>query len=107
MVVNYLDFLGTFKRPHKTNSPLIIHANTVLPLAFSFKRFKLVAWRDTKIVKNSRPINLLHLSKRRTLNVYPTTHTFTLKEGFRVFALKAFYRYASIITHYVNNFKRY
>ncbi len=107
MVVNYLDILGTFKRPHKTNSPLIIDADTVLPLAFSFKRFKLVAWRDTKIIKDNRPINLLHLSKCRTLNVYPTAHSFTLKERLRVFALKAFYRHVLMITYVVNNFKRY
>ncbi len=107
MVVNYLDILGTFKRPHKTNAPPIIDADTVLPLAFSFKRSKLVAWRHTKVIKDSRPINLLHLSKCRTLNVYPTPHAFTLKEGLRVFALKAFYRHVLIITYVVNNLKRY
>ncbi len=80
---------------------------TVWSLAFSLKRFKLVTWRDTKVIKNSGPINLLHLSKRRTFNIYPTTNTFTLKERFRIFALKAFYRHALIITYVVNNFKRY
>ena len=78
-----------------------------MPLPISFQSFELIAWRHAQIIKNRGPIKLLQLSKRRTLDVDPSTHTSALKEGLGVLALEALYRHALIITHLVHNVKRH
>jgi hypothetical protein len=40
MVVDYLDRIGAVLRPHKTDAPLIVDANAVLPFAIIFQRFE-------------------------------------------------------------------
>lgn len=107
MVVNYLHILGALRSPHKANSPLIVNANAVLTLPISFQSLELVARRRAQVIKNRRPIKLLQLSKRRTLDIDPATYTSALKEGLRILALEALYRHASIVTPLVHNVKRY
>jgi hypothetical protein len=40
MVVDYLDCIGTVLRPHKTDAPLIVDADAVLPFAIIFQCFE-------------------------------------------------------------------
>jgi hypothetical protein len=45
MVINDLNVPGFAFYPFKTNSPLIVDANTILPRPFAFELLQVVAWR--------------------------------------------------------------
>ena len=51
MVVDYFHVFGTVGafRPFKTNAPLLVDTDAVLPLAIAAKRFKVVAGKGGKI----------------------------------------------------------
>lgn len=49
-VVDELDIYRTSISPDKAESPLRVHANTVLPTPVANKPFQTVAWRNPKIL---------------------------------------------------------
>ena len=53
MVVDYFYVFGTVGafRPFKTNAPLLVDTDAVLPLAIAAKRFKVVAGKGGKILQ--------------------------------------------------------
>jgi hypothetical protein len=54
----------------KTNTPLIVDANAVLAGAFAFEPFKMIAWRDSKIIQPSRNLKLPELAPCDLGNIY-------------------------------------
>ncbi len=93
MVVNNLYIFRTFRSPHEANTPLLINANAVLPLAISFQGFKFIAWWYAQVFQNRGPIKLLQFSKCRALKINPTTYPFSLKEGLGILALETLDRH--------------
>jgi hypothetical protein len=53
MVVGYFNVFGAVGafRPFKTNAPLLVDTDAVLPLAIAAKRFKVVAGKGGKILQ--------------------------------------------------------
>ena len=51
MVVNNLDITGIALSPHKTNPPLIVNSNAVLPLSISTQGFQVVSWWNAQIIQ--------------------------------------------------------
>jgi len=58
MVINNLDIFWPLARPNKAHAKLIVNANAVLPGAIMFQCLQSIAGWDTKIVKNTCPLNL-------------------------------------------------
>lgn len=90
MIVDDLYVRSPIRCPDETNTPLPIDTDAVLTLAIIFERFKSIARRYLQILKDGGPVQLRQLAKGRTLNVYPSSDAFTLKECLGVFALEAF-----------------
>jgi hypothetical protein len=51
MVVHNLDITGIALSPHKTNPPLIVNSNAVLPLSISTQGFQAVSWWNAQIIQ--------------------------------------------------------
>jgi len=45
MVIHDLNIMGVTATPTKTNTPLVVDANTMLPFAFAFKCLKSIIGR--------------------------------------------------------------
>ena len=58
MVVDYFHVFGTVGafRPFKTNAPLLVDTDAVLPLTIAAKRFKVVAGEGGKILQGMLPL---------------------------------------------------
>lgn len=68
MVIDNLDLVGITLPPDRANSPPVIDADTVLPLAVSFQRFKTVSRRNLQALQRSRAIRS-KLRKRGTFTL--------------------------------------
>jgi hypothetical protein len=68
MVICHFNIKGVTARPDKTDSPLIIHSDTVLPLAIPFQLFELVTWWYTQIVKRLGGVEHQELPQSGTPN---------------------------------------
>ena len=69
MVVNDLDSIGAGCRPYKTDSPLVIDANAVLPNTIMPQRLKPIGWRNPKIIQRLRLIQHEQFSQCNLLNI--------------------------------------
>jgi hypothetical protein len=90
VIVDDLYVRSPIRRPNEANTPLPIDTDAVLTPAIIFKRFESIARRHLQVLKDAGPVQLRELAKGRTLNVYPSSDAFTLKECLGVFALEAF-----------------
>jgi len=68
MVVYDLDIIRIATNPSKTDTPLFVDTDTVLPSPRASKLFQPIAWRNPKIVQRLRRIENDELSQRRSLN---------------------------------------
>jgi hypothetical protein len=50
-------------RPAKANPPLVVDADTVLPLAVAFQGFKVIAGRDAQVFEASGGMHLVELAR--------------------------------------------
>jgi hypothetical protein len=69
MVVDDADISRSSFKPVKTDAPLIIDANAVLPCAVAFQQLKPVAWRNAKVIHDNRLIKQAQLSQRNGLYI--------------------------------------
>ncbi len=69
MVIDYLDTARTVISPHKTDSPLIVNANAVLPLPIFFQCFKPICRRNPKIIQRLRFVQHEQFSQSDLLNI--------------------------------------
>lgn len=56
-------------RPHKTDSPLTIDANAVLPFSIIFQSFESVGWRNSKVIQRLCLIQHEQFSQSNLLNI--------------------------------------
>jgi len=66
--------MGTIFLPHEAHPPLIIDADTVLPLALIFQRLQAVSWRHSQAVQLGGGMKLEQLSTRNPFNVPESGH---------------------------------
>jgi len=58
MIIRDFNVIGVSVSPIETNSPLVVDANTVLPLAIAFEFVKAIARRGAQIVEIDRTLNM-------------------------------------------------
>lgn len=85
MVVNNFNICGPLIGPTKTNSELVIYANTPLAFSIATKRLKTITRRHTHVIQALRQIKLNKLAQGGTLNASPLSHMPQPKERFRFF----------------------
>jgi hypothetical protein len=56
--------------PDKTNSPLFVDTNRMLPVSLAPQSFQPVTWRHTKIVESSCIIQQAQFPQRDRLNIW-------------------------------------
>ncbi len=69
MVVHNLDIVGIPVSPHKTNAPLIVDANAVLPFSISLQRFQVIARRRSQIAEFRGDIQLTEFPLPHPLDI--------------------------------------
>jgi hypothetical protein len=69
MIVHDLDVVRVGILPPKTDSPLIVDANAVLPGAIAFQLFQTIAGRAPQVVKRLGRIDEDELAQHRTLEI--------------------------------------
>ncbi len=71
--------------PNKTNTPLIINANAMLPFALTMERFQTIAWWRRKVTQLRRTIQLPKLPASDGLDGLKSTTALTSMKplGFR------------------------
>jgi len=70
MVIDNLDCISIAVFPNKTDTPLIIDADTVLSFSRSFQRFKPIGRWHTEVFKPPRIVQHSGFSMRDKLNIY-------------------------------------
>ncbi len=76
--------------PAKTDSPLLVHADAVLPLPVTFELFQSVSRRDPQILKDGRGVQHSEFPKRNSLDTRPELPDgFTPKKALGVSGLEA------------------
>lgn len=68
MVVDDFNLFCMVVRPDKTNTPLVINSNTMLPFSGACQRFKPVCRRNSKVIQIYRPVQHAQFFKSRPLN---------------------------------------
>src|SRR5258708_39956980 len=67
-------------RPLKTNAPLIVDANAVLPLPIALQRFEPVARQRRQITKDMRGFETIELEPSRPLDAREAFHALAGRE---------------------------
>ena len=80
MVIDDLNTLRMAISPEKADSPLIINAKAILPLAITLQRLKPIRRRQPEILQPDSRINHIELHEGPLLNL--------ARESFHEFALK-------------------
>ena len=91
MVIDNLNSLRMAISPEKADTPLIIDANAILPLAITLQRLKPIRGRQPKIFQSDSRINRVELHKCPLLNLSRKSfHELALKDSFGVGIAKGF-----------------
>ncbi len=69
MIIGNFDLVDTIVLPDKTDTPLFVDADAVLPLPLAAQQLKTVCRRDTKIIQCFRIVKHNQLSFRNILYV--------------------------------------
>jgi hypothetical protein len=69
MIIYNFNFINAVFSPFKTDSPLIIDVNAVLPFAYSLQRFKTVRGWDAQVIQSSRFMEHDQLSLCNALDI--------------------------------------
>jgi hypothetical protein len=83
MIVHNLDIAGIALSPHKTNPPLIVHSNAVLPLSISTQGFQAVSRWNAQIIQRFRPMKQQQLSPGYPLKCAKAGHIFIGEQRLR------------------------
>jgi hypothetical protein len=78
--------------PHKTDTPLVVDAYTVLPGAVAFQLMKSVTRRHLQIHQTFGRVQHQKLSSRWLSNVHELTNILIVEKPLRVGALEGFYQ---------------
>ena len=85
MVVDNFNICWPLIGPAKTNSELVIDANTPLAFSVAAKRLKTITRRHTHVIQALREIELNKLAQSGALDTCPLSHMPQPKERFRFF----------------------
>jgi hypothetical protein len=88
VVVHDLDVDRAKARPYEADSPLVVDANTVLPLSIALQCLKVIARRGFQKVQSLRRIELSQLSFRDSHECPEPSGVPALVQCLRVFALE-------------------
>lgn len=89
MVVNDLHVVSVSFPPDKTDAPLIIDADAVLPLAAAMERFEAIGGWRAKVAELHRGIQLAQLSLRDSLDATPPPDELPLVQPLCILRAKA------------------
>jgi len=89
MIVNDLDLSGSKISPNKTNAPLIVDTNTVLPFPIALQRLKSIAWQRSKHSQRAGSVQQTQPLERRTLNTGKTLNELSLEQRLGMFVFEA------------------
>jgi hypothetical protein len=90
MVVDDFNVECIPRAPAKTDSPLLVHADAVLPLPVTLELFQSVSRRDPQILKDGRCVQHPEFPKRNSLDTRPELPDgFTPKKALGVSVLEA------------------
>jgi hypothetical protein len=84
MIVNDFNIVGTIRRPDKTDAPLIIDPDRVLPGAVSPEQFEPVAGRTAQIVQPHGGIQHFQLALGDPLNLNKSPGATAIEQAFCV-----------------------
>jgi hypothetical protein len=85
MIIDDLNTLCMPISPEKANSPLVIDANAMLPLAIPFERLKPIRRRQPEIFQPDCCVNRVQLHKCPLLNLSRESfHEFSFKDSLGV-----------------------
>ena len=84
MVIDDFDVERVAVNPPKTDTPLIVDADAMLPFAIAFERLQSIARRDPKVGKATSLVQIQELAPGATLDSAPTRHEFIIEERFGV-----------------------
>ncbi len=68
MIVHNLHVEGINSGPAETDAPLVVDANTVLPLAIAREGLQAIAWNSSKIRQRRSGMNMIELPFRHRSN---------------------------------------
>ncbi len=103
MVIHNLNAFCVLPRPLKTNPPLIVDSDTVLPLPRTLQGFQPVAGWTSKIVQGSSLVKILQFPPSHLLHILSQDQrAISLEDFLGLLAGKAHYHY-KIISHYNNS----
>jgi len=74
VVVHDFDLVGAIVLPNKTDAPLVVDPDPVLPPAVALERFELVPERDPQTGQIAGSMQLQELAPRHALNVPEPGH---------------------------------
>jgi hypothetical protein len=83
--------VGVSVPPHKTNTPLVVDADTVLPRSVTFKSMESVTRRYFQIHQTFGRVQHQELSSGWLSNVHEPANIFIVKKPIRVGALERLY----------------
>ncbi len=88
MVIDNFHIIGTIFAPHKAHSPLVVHANAVLPFAIAGQGFEPIAGRRSQVPQFPGGSHLIQLAPRYRLDVDPARYPFALVQGLGIAAFE-------------------
>ncbi len=68
MIIDNLYVGGVAFCPTKTDAPLVVDANAVLPLTITLQRLQAIAGRNSQIIEYSGAMEIEQFAPRRTFN---------------------------------------
>ena len=94
MVVDDFHTMGTVVSPHKTDPPLVVDADAVLPRSVTSQSLKAVTRRSAQVIESPRHCQLGEFSQRHPFDVDPASHSIASIERFGIRAEKGLDGYA-------------
>jgi hypothetical protein len=91
MIICNLHVVGVSVAPHKTDTPLVVDADTVLARTVTFQLMKSVTRRHSQIHQVFGRVQHQKLSSRWLSNVHELTNILIVEKPLRVGALKGPY----------------
>ncbi len=85
MIIHDFHVVGIAFAPNKTDAPLVIDADAVLPFSIAFQCFQVIAWRRSQIAKFSGDVQLSQLPLGHTLK---GPKAFDALPGMKLFSLR-------------------
>src|SRR5580704_3734746 len=91
VIICNLHVVGVSVAPHKTDTPLVVYADTVLPRTITFQLMKSVTRRHSQICQTFGRVQHQKLSSCRLSNVHKLTNILVVEKPLRVGALEGPY----------------